>query len=1164
MNIGNKIRIFSAMLLGMTVLSVQAADRVRPNAEVTKLPALTLGADTYMAIDGASDDVARPLQIVMNFKTKETVEEARPNGFLAWGCDFYLTFSGVKNGIFTANDCYLAGNYGTFGWVVIPTDGMDLENDVTYPVLAGYTGDTEADLGITYKQICEDVKDFTAAIYVAPAILEANPDFKVTLELKMTNPEDENDVITIGEPAVYTVADLKPNFSISVPRADDVKVNGAAPTYDEKKAIETIVKEFGANTGVAAVETGLAVADNTDEIAAAKAELAKLDVAEADANIAVPSVAVTLTEIKTEGDSVARMEFDVTPAVAVGEKSVKIAEFSSAVTFRLPVASTETRGAAKVYHNDELMGLYAVMGEGANKYIEVSSKTFSTFAVEPVAAAARIGDTVYTTLTAALAAVKNDAETVVLLNDIEENVTAAYLRGNIVPAAGKNITVTLTNTDWVYCPYTFVLNEGITLNIPYGGLFYYAGGTVIRGKVVTDAYYQRYAGTKLTIEAPGSLKVTSETFIVRYMDGDANAGIYIKGDNNDETVELDASVIYFYQGMINAKDATIKVATYWQTQGEDGAGSANLVLDNTKMDISVNDHQAKATGNSTVTLKNGSVMSVSGGYAGVPVAIDDKSAMVQNGVSALAATVGGFGYGTISAAVAAADDNTTIKVLKNVSVASSLEVAASKKNITLDLNGFTVSGSAGASLVNAGELTIKDSSANMSGTLAVPFVNNATAKITGGMFVAGVTNNSEIEVTGGAFASDVDRSWLADGYACGKVVSGGMTGYLVAKLPTATVTSIPNSELVEKNAPELTFALKFKADAVSQMQMFCFTNWYADFEFTVVGKDITFNLSDPNSAGYLAGQYDSWMKNWVSVPTTNVTLNANEPLRIMEYGAELMSKKGLKMTYGEVATIVKEFSCGVVFRDAFIAANSGLKVRLALKLYNPENESECYTIGSVYEFELHGEDHTFMMQDAYGNTVNCETVADVLANITADAEAANGGEVKVLKDVEIDGDLAVSGTRNLFFNLGANKLTLAEDKKFTVSNMNVAFVGSGSLVGFTAANVEIDDVSVLTLPASAEALALELETAGKYVTKNADETWSVANKFVLQIQMDGDVPAIGFLNDTRRTYVIEASSDLVDWSPVEYAETTGDSEIAVPLKWQAPASGRFFRVKTAE
>ena len=156
----------------------------------------------------------------------------------------------------------------------------------------------------------------------------------------------------------------------------------------------------------------------------------------------------------------------------------------------------------------------------------------------------------------------------------------------------------------------------------------------------------------------------------------------------------------------------------------------------------------------------------------------------------------------------------------------------------------------------------------------------------------------------------------------------------------------------------------------------------------------------------------------------------------------------------------------------------------------------------------------------------------------------------------------MTGTRNLFVSLSeGTKLALAENKKFIVSNMNVAFVGSGTLAGFTAANVELDDASVLTLPASAENLALDFEEAGKYVTRNADNTWSVANKFELQIQMDGEEPAIGFLKDGRRTYVIEASSDLVDWSAVDYVETTGDSEIAVPLKWQVPASGQFFRVK---
>ena len=271
------------------------------------------------------------------------------------------------------------------------------------------------------------------------------------------------------------------------------------------------------------------------------------------------------------------------------------------------------------------------------------------------------------------------------------------------------------------------------------------------------------------------------------------------------------------------------------------------------------------------------------------------------------------------------------------------------------------------------------------------------------------------------------------------------------------------------------------------------------------------------------------------------------------------------MTYGEIATTVKVFRCGIVLRDAFLAANPGFKVGLSLKMYNPKNEAECYTIGSAYEFTVPSEYHTVTVEDIYGNIVNCETMQEVVESVIASGAAANGGEVALLKDAEITSDLTVSGTRNLFFNLGTGKkLTLSEGRKFALSNVNVAFVGAGSLVGFTAANVEIDDRSVLTLPASAQTLAESFEVAGKYVAKNSDGTWSVANKFELQIQMNGDEPAIGFLRDVRRDYVIEASSDLVEWSAVYSAEATGDSEVSVPLKWQAPASGQFFRVKAAE
>jgi hypothetical protein len=141
----------------------------------------------------------------------------------------------------------------------------------------------------------------------------------------------------------------------------------------------------------------------------------------------------------------------------------------------------------------------------------------------------------------------------------------------------------------------------------------YGTDCVINGTVITDCYYQRYADSKLTINAPGSLTVKTEKFYLRYTDGDGEAGIYINGDNNDETVEFKLAVAYFYQGMISAKDATLVVGTYWQTNETDGTGSANLVLDNSKLTVTVNEHNFKATGNSTVTLKNGSVLDVARG-----------------------------------------------------------------------------------------------------------------------------------------------------------------------------------------------------------------------------------------------------------------------------------------------------------------------------------------------------------------------------------------------------------------------------------------------------------------------------------------------------------------------------------------------------------------------
>ena len=317
---------------------------------------------------------------------------------------------------------------------------------------------------------------------------------------------------------------------------------------------------------------------------------------------------------------------------------------------------------------------------------------------------AKVGDVKYGTLAEAVTAVTDDAQTVVVLRDVTENLTGAYLRGNITTENGAKVTITLTNSDWVYCPYTFVLGENVTMNVP--ALFYYAGGAQINGTLVVGAYYQRYAGTKLTINEPGSMTVTGETCIIRYMDGDANAGIYVVGDNNNETIGLNLAVAYFYQGMINAKDANIVAGTYWQTNETDGQGSANLVLDNSTLTVTVYDHPAKATGNSTVTLTNGSVLNAqNGGFTygeNAKISVDATSKIIgKNGeeVKFPVASVGEVKYYTLEEAFKAAKADCTIEILSDVTVDSKWDCryTGSKFTVPVTINGngktikFTVS-----------------------------------------------------------------------------------------------------------------------------------------------------------------------------------------------------------------------------------------------------------------------------------------------------------------------------------------------------------------------------------------------------------------------------------------------------------------------------------------
>ncbi|MBE6632128.1 MAG: hypothetical protein E7623_05440, partial [Ruminococcaceae bacterium] len=331
-------------------------DRGTPNATVTVMDPVILEKDKYNIWDGSLSNGTndRPLQIVMNFKAQDTLEDCLAGAFSEFLCDFYITIDGLAGDTIVADDCYLAGNYGSFGWIVIPTDGMELKNGVEYPVVSAY------DATLNYKDICNSVKDFTAAIYISDAILEANPNFQVTLKLKMTNPDDKTDVITVGAPATYNVAALT-----------------AGNEYNKVK------QEINANT-----QAGGTIDANTNAtaISAAKEELKKLNSNLTDEELATltPVLKVSLVDMDLTNGLPSKLSYDVTPTLSYGTSVVEMSELDADVTFKLPIPAAETKTQAKVYHEDELLGTYDIKTTGAEKYVEVSAKNFSTYTVEPV------------------------------------------------------------------------------------------------------------------------------------------------------------------------------------------------------------------------------------------------------------------------------------------------------------------------------------------------------------------------------------------------------------------------------------------------------------------------------------------------------------------------------------------------------------------------------------------------------------------------------------------------------------------------------------------------------------------------------------------------------------------------------------------------------------
>lgn len=355
-------------------------------------------------------------------------------------------------------------------------------------------------------------------------------------------------------------------------------------------------------------------------------------------------------------------------------------------------------------------------------------------AADETSAVAQVGTTKYETLAKAIAAAK-DGDTVTLLADATEDVVV-----------DKNITLdlggkTLTGKDSGYA--TLSIQNGATTTVKNGSI---VGSTSYYTIEITKGSNATATFEDLTATAGN----TGSSMIDNWGTLTINSGVYSGGLNVVKSEEGSvltinggkftlAHSVEGYTGVIfTYGDTTITGGEFIQSLTTHGRWNHPQVV----LTGVVEGYTAitRVTGGSFTNKSSEGIFhgvgkatsdnfEVSGGTFNKVISADycaegfipstTKNADGMYGVKEgkYVAKIGSKKYETLADAIRLATKGKTVTLLDNIS--GNFEIA-SAKNITLDLNGFTLNGGTGtakAAITNHGTLTITDSSAKKTGTI---------------------------------------------------------------------------------------------------------------------------------------------------------------------------------------------------------------------------------------------------------------------------------------------------------------------------------------------------------------------------------------------------------------------------------------------------------------
>lgn len=539
-------------------------------------------------------------------------------------------------------------------------------------------------------------------------------------------------------------------------------------------------------------------------------------------------------------------------------------------------------------------------------------------------AVAKIGDTTYESLNAAIAAVQDD-ETIELLKNVDHAEGMSVNTGKTFTVDFKGHTYTVSkpgagSKDTETNAFQLITGQNIT----------FKNGTIclaednLTASVIPDTSPVKYSNIRRVIQCYAALTLEDMTIDATNVFGSA---FPMSFNNQPVNITGNTSVI-LKPGTTTAFNAdgnwgpygrcTVTVNTTGTIDGDLELGSGYLDIKNVK---ARGVHFCTSCGSNETTdqIKR---ISITGGTFATDVSAYVAEGYVQNengtveqlGATNAVAEVGNTYYKTLAEAVSAADNN-TVTLLKNT-----VEdvVIPADKTITLDLNGKKIVNSTTAqdskvandarkhTITNNGTLTIMDSVGggvvdNVSHGRAALYNNGTITEIKGGKFTRSVDNSTDSESANG-------NSWYvvynAEGATISKISNGEFLalGHFSSLFSNCgTIDEISGGTFTQdhfiafKNEGTVN---KISGGVFSSADESCIQNWGTIGE--ICGGTITagslgiWNLS--------SDKYTS--KGTVEKISDGVISGTKEAIRLSNYDVEDLNKSADSLTNWASATIV--------------------------------------------------------------------------------------------------------------------------------------------------------------------------------------------------------------------------------------------------------------------